>query len=164
MLHGSFGPTISKLELEEAHPSASWSQRRRLRTQDLLQVIYRCYLWLWSLILLLCNLSLMFTCFLVTARHFYSIRTLLLFFPSFLYISVIWKSGNNYIDVYHTKFEAKSARDGSWYGDSCAWSSYFAFWLQHITYKFFNFQKSDRGRGFIYTRYCSHLNSGQILT
>ncbi|AQL03550.1 protein SAWADEE HOMEODOMAIN HOMOLOG 2 isoform X1 [Zea mays] len=24
-------------------------------------------------------------------------------------------SGNNYIDVYHTKFEAKSARDGSWY-------------------------------------------------
>ena len=50
-------------------------------------------------------------------------------------VSIIWKSGNNYIIDGHTKYEAKSARDGSWYGYSCTWPSYILLfdWLPHIT-------------------------------
>ena len=40
------------------------------------------------------------------------------------------------MDVSHAKYEAKSARGGARYGDSCTWPSYFSFWLAPKDIKF----------------------------
>ena len=71
-------------------------------------------------------------------------------------VRIIWKSGNNYIDD-HTKYEAKSARDGAWYGDSCTWPS-FCFLIDCQILQGFQFLKKWRGTWlYIYTRlpYCA---------
>jgi len=67
-------------------------------------------------------------------------------------VRIIWKSGNNYIIDGHTKYEAKSARDGAWYGDSCTWPSYILLfdWLPNITR--FSVFKKVTGDVVIYTR------------
>jgi len=77
-------------------------------------------------------------------------------------VRIIWKSGNNYIDD-HTKYEAKSARDGAWYGDSCTWPSYILLfdWLPNIT-RFSVFKKvTGDVVVYIHVFLIAHLISGR---
>jgi len=84
-------------------------------------------------------------------------------FHLLIVISIIWKSGNNYIIDGHTKYEAKSARDGAWYGDSCTWPSYILLfdWLPNIT-RFSVFKKvTGDVVVYIHVFLIAHLISGR---